>query len=46
MPAGIKSEVLVIADETTLIFTTGDLLSQAEHGIDSRVIFLDDFKEI
>ena len=37
MPAG-PSEVCVIADETANIeFIAADLLSQAEHGIDSQV---------
>jgi histidinol dehydrogenase len=40
MPAG-PSEVLVIADENTNpIFAAADLLSQAEHGIDSQAILL------
>lgn len=40
MPAG-PSEVLVIADETANpAFIAADLLSQAEHGIDSQVILL------
>ncbi|MGV6846644.1 MAG: histidinol dehydrogenase [Lutibacter sp.] len=40
MPAG-PSEVLIIADETgNPKFIAADLLSQAEHGIDSQVIFL------
>lgn len=40
MPAG-PSEVCVIADETSNpIFVAADLLSQAEHGIDSQVIFI------
>jgi len=40
MPAG-PSEVLVIADETTVPkYVAADLLSQAEHGIDSQVILL------
>ncbi len=40
MPAG-PSEVLVIADETCIPeFVAADLLSQAEHGIDSQVILL------
>ncbi|KAF2435423.1 tri-functional histidine biosynthesis protein [Tothia fuscella] len=38
MPAG-PSEVLVIADETANpAFVASDLLSQAEHGVDSQVI--------
>jgi histidinol dehydrogenase len=40
MPAG-PSEVLVIADETAIPeYVAADLLSQAEHGIDSQVILL------
>lgn len=40
MPAG-PSEVLVIADEQAVPeFCAADLLSQAEHGSDSQVIFL------
>lgn len=40
MPAG-PSEVLVIADEKAVPeFCAADLLSQAEHGSDSQVIFL------
>jgi histidinol dehydrogenase len=40
LPAG-PSEVLVIADETsTPAFVATDLLSQAEHGIDSQAILL------
>lgn len=40
MPAG-PSEVLVIADENAdADFVASDLLSQAEHGIDSQVILL------
>ncbi|WP_426278207.1 histidinol dehydrogenase [Chryseobacterium sp. S-02] len=40
MPAG-PSEVLVIADEKAIPeFCAADLLSQAEHGSDSQVIFL------
>lgn len=40
MPAG-PSEVLVIADETSVPkYVAADLLSQAEHGIDSHVILL------
>ncbi|AZA83519.1 histidinol dehydrogenase [Chryseobacterium lactis] len=40
MPAG-PSEVLVIADELSIPeFCAADLLSQAEHGGDSQVIFL------
>lgn len=40
MPAG-PSEVLVMADETANpCFVAADLLSQAEHGVDSQVVFL------
>jgi histidinol dehydrogenase len=40
MPAG-PSEVVVVADETCLpAFVAADLLSQAEHGIDSQVILV------
>lgn len=40
MPAG-PSEVLVIADETARVsFVAADLLSQAEHGVDSQVVLL------
>jgi phosphoribosyl-ATP pyrophosphohydrolase/phosphoribosyl-AMP cyclohydrolase/histidinol dehydrogenase len=40
MPAG-PSEVLVIADETSVpAFVAADLLSQAEHGIDSQVVLI------
>lgn len=40
MPAG-PSEVLVYADETSMPeFVAADLLSQAEHGIDSQVILV------
>lgn len=40
MPAG-PSEVLVIADEQAVpAFCAADLLSQAEHGSDSQVIFI------
>lgn len=46
MPAG-PSEVLVIADETANpSFVAADLLSQAEHGVDSQVVFLTTSKEI
>lgn len=46
MPAG-PSEVLVIADETANpSFVAADLLSQAEHGVDSQVVFLTISKEI
>lgn len=40
MPAG-PSEVLVIADESAIPeFCAADLLSQAEHGSDSQVVFI------
>jgi histidinol dehydrogenase len=40
MPAG-PSELLVVADDTAnAIFVAADLLSQAEHGIDSQVILV------
>ena len=40
MPAG-PSEVCVYADETSITsFVAADLLSQAEHGADSQVIFI------
>ncbi|MEY8760089.1 histidinol dehydrogenase [Chryseobacterium tongliaoense] len=40
MPAG-PSEVLVIADENAVAeFCAADLLSQAEHGSDSQVVFI------
>lgn len=40
MPAG-PSEVLVIADEkANAAFVASDLLSQAEHGVDSQVVLL------
>lgn len=40
MPAG-PSEVCVIADETSIAeFVAADLLSQAEHGVDSQVILI------
>lgn len=46
MPAG-PSEVLIIADRTSNPeFIASDLLSQAEHGIDSQVIMLTDNQEI
>ena len=44
MPAG-PTEVLIISDgDTDPIFVAFDLLSQAEHGIDSQVILLSDNK--
>jgi len=46
MPAG-PSEVLVMADKTgNASFIASDLLSQAEHGTDSQVLFLTDTSEI
>ncbi|MBN1108780.1 MAG: histidinol dehydrogenase [Bacteroidales bacterium] len=46
MPAG-PSEVLVIADRTAdPAFVAADLLSQAEHGPDSQVLFLTDDEEL
>ena len=40
MPAG-PSEVEVLADETTNpVFAAADLLSQAEHGVDSQVVLV------
>ena len=40
MPAG-PSEVCVLADETAnAVFVAADLLSQAEHGIDSQVLLI------
>lgn len=40
MPAG-PSEVLVVADDSTDVsFAAADLLSQAEHGVDSQVILV------
>lgn len=45
MPAG-PSEVMVVADETANPeFVASDLLSQAEHGADSQVIYLTRNKE-
>lgn len=46
MPAG-PSELLVIADQSCEPeFVAADLLSQAEHGIDSQVIFLTNSKNL
>jgi histidinol dehydrogenase len=46
MPAG-PSEVLVIADaEASPAFVAADLLSQAEHGVDSQVILLTDSLDV
>ena len=46
MPAG-PSEVCVIADETSNpVFVAADLLSQAEHGIDSQVFLISTSEEM
>lgn len=46
MPAG-PSEVLVIADEQAIsAFCAADLLSQAEHGADSQVVFISDNEKV
>ncbi len=46
MPAG-PSEVAVIGDATCVpSFVAADLLSQAEHGVDSQVVFISDNEEI
>lgn len=46
MPAG-PSEVAVLADEICIPeFVAADLLSQAEHGIDSQVIFVSDSEKV
>ncbi|TMM45901.1 histidinol dehydrogenase [Colwellia ponticola] len=46
MPAG-PSEVLVIADkQANAAFIAADLLSQAEHGVDSQVILLSDSESL
>jgi histidinol dehydrogenase len=46
MPAG-PSEVLVMADESANpAFVASDLLSQAEHGVDSQVVFLTDNRQL
>lgn len=46
MPAG-PSEVEVLADETSNpVFVAADLLSQAEHGIDSQVLLLTTSEEL
>jgi histidinol dehydrogenase len=46
MPAG-PSEVCVIADETSdPTFVAADLLSQAEHGIDSQVLLISTSEEL
>ena len=46
IPAG-PSEVLVIADANAdAVFVAADLLSQAEHGADSQVVFVTDNKDL
>jgi len=46
MPAG-PSEVEVMADESCIpSFIASDLLSQAEHGVDSQVILITDSKKV
>ena len=46
MPAG-PSEVCVVADETSVpSFVAADLLSQAEHGIDSQVLLITTCEEM
>ncbi len=46
MPAG-PSELLVVADEAAdASFVASDLLSQAEHGVDSQVILVSTSKEL
>ena len=46
MPAG-PSEVLIIADESSNpIFVAADLLSQAEHGVDSQTILLSNSEKV
>jgi len=46
MPAG-PSEVLVIADSRTRAeYVAADLLSQAEHGIDSQVVLVTDYEPL
>jgi len=46
MPAG-PSELLVVADDTAnTAFVASDLLSQAEHGIDSQVILVSTSKQL
>ena len=46
MPAG-PSEVLVIADQNAIpSFCAADLLSQAEHGSDSQVVFISNDEEV
>jgi histidinol dehydrogenase len=46
MPAG-PSEVMVLADDSCVpSFVAADLLSQAEHGVDSQVVFVTNSKDI
>lgn len=46
MPAG-PSELLIVADDTAnATYVASDLLSQAEHGIDSQVILVSTSKEL
>lgn len=46
MPAG-PSELLIVADDSAVpAFVASDLLSQAEHGIDSQVILVSTSKEL
>ena len=46
MPAG-PSEVAVVADETSNpVFVAADLLSQAEHGVDSQVVLISDSEQM
>ena len=46
MPAG-PSELLIVADDTAVpAFVASDLLSQAEHGIDSQVILVSTSKDL
>lgn len=46
MPAG-PSELLIVADDTAVpAFVASDLLSQAEHGVDSQVILVSTSKEM
>lgn len=46
MPAG-PSELLVVADASSNpAFVASDLLSQAEHGVDSQVILVSDAKQV
>ena len=46
MPAG-PSEVCVMADETANpAFVAADLLSQAEHGVDSQVLLVANSEEV